>query len=162
MRERIWNELFQVKHNHFYCLFLLARQKRVLNIFNMTILVFSSAGIMGWPLWKNAPLISCLIVSSISLIKLISPYIIPSDKQIEKLDDITDFYCNYFNKLEQLWYDFYNERVTENEAQNNFYELKNLERDINKTVNEIVKSTNKKIYKRADTETRNYLQINFN
>lgn len=50
--------------------------------------------------WKDFPLVACIIVSLISLLKLISPHIVPSDKQIDKLDEITDFYFDYFNKLE--------------------------------------------------------------
>lgn len=162
MRTRIWNELGQIKHNHIYCILLLSRQKRVLNIFNITILVFSSAGIMGWRIWDNFTFIACIIIAGISLLKLISPHIIPSEKQIEKLDSITDFYFDYFNKLEQLWYDCYNDRLNDEDAQAKFYELKNTEREINKTINDIIKSTNNKIYKKTDIETRDYLRQIFN
>ena len=161
MRERLWNEIGQTKHNHFYCCYLLARHRRVLSYFNMAVLAFSSAGIMGWALWREFPLISCIIVSGISLLKLLSPHFIPSEKGIDKLDQVTDFYFDYYNKMEQLWLNHYNYRLTDEEAQTEFYALKGTERDINKTVNEIVKSTNKDIYKRADQETRNYLTRNF-
>ena len=77
-------------------MFILAHRRKVLNIFNIVILGFSSAGIMGWAFWKDFPLIACIIVSLISLLKLISPHIVPSDKQIDKLDEITDFYFDYF------------------------------------------------------------------
>lgn len=162
MRERIWYELGQVKHNHYYCVFLLAKQRRILNYFNITILAFSSAGIMGWGVWQNTPLISCVIVAAISLLKLLSPHIVPSDKQIDKLDNVTDFYFDYFNKLEQIWLDHYNYRTTDEETQTLFYSLKDSEREINKVINEIVKSNNKNIQKRADLETRNYLSRTFN
>jgi predicted metallo-beta-lactamase superfamily hydrolase len=162
MRDRLWYELGQVKHNHFYCVFLLSLQRRLLNYFNMTILAFSSAGIMGWTIWKEIPLVACIIVATISLLKLLSPHIVPSEKQIDKLDQVTDFYFDYFNKLEIIWFDHFNYRLTDEQAQAKFYKLKDTERDINKTVNEIVKSTNSKIYQKADTETRNYLQRTFN
>lgn len=162
MRERLWYELGQVKHNHFYCVFLLARQRRVLNYFNMIILAFSSAGIMGWSIWKEIPLFACIIVTTISLLKLLSPHFVPSDKQIDKLDRVADFYFDYFNKLEQIWLNHYNYRLTDEQTQSEFYALKDTEREISKTVNEIIKSTNKKILKRADLETRNYLQRTFN
>ncbi len=162
MRERLWYELGQTKQNHLYCVHLLALQRRLLNYFNMTILAFSSAGIMGWGFWKETPLVACVIVAIISLLKLLSPHIIPSDKQIDKLDNVTDFYFNYFNKLEQLWLDHYNYRLSDEQAQKKFYVLKNSEREISRTVNEIVKSTNKRIYTKADTETRDYLERTFN
>jgi hypothetical protein len=162
MRERIWYELGQIKHNHFYCVFLLARQRRLINYFNIIVLLFSSAGIMGWAIWKEFPLASCVIIAGISLLKLLSPHIIPSEKQIDKLDHVTDFYFDYFNKLEQLWYDHYNDRIDDKLAQTRFYELKDTEREINKTINELVKSTNTKIYNKTDLETRNYLKSIYN
>lgn len=162
MKERLWYELGQVKHNHFYTMFLLARQRKLLNYFNMTILIFSSGGIMGWTLWKDLPVVACIIIAIISLLKLLSPHLVPSEKQIDKLDQVADFYFDYYNKLEILWFDNYNERLTEESTQNKFFKLKKTEREINKMVNEIVKTPNKRILIKADTETRNYLHQTFN
>ena len=162
MRARIWYELGQIKHNHYYCVFLIARYRRIVTYFNIFILVFSSAGAMGWKIWENFPFVACIIIAIISLLKLISPHIIPSEKQIDKLDSVIDFYFDLFNKIEQLWFDFHNGRIDEETAQTKFYELKNTEREINKTINEIVKIINKKILKKTDFETRNYLSRIFN
>lgn len=162
MRERVWYELAQAKHNHLYCMFILAYRRKVLNIFNIVILGFSSAGIMGWAFWKDFPLIACIIVSSISLLKLISPHIIPSDKQIDKLDETTDFYFDYFNRLECLWFDFNSKKIDENQLQTQFYKIKNTEKKVNKSVNEIIKSHNQKLIKKAEIESNNYLTRTFN
>ena len=162
MRERLWYELAQTKHNHLYCVKLIGYRRRLLNYFNIAILVFSTSGVMGWSIWKDIPIVACCIVAVISILKLVSPQIIPSDKQIDKLDAVTDFYFDYFNKLEILWLDHYNKRLTDEDAQQKFYKLKNTERETNKITNEIVKSTNKKIYKKVDVEARAYLQLNFN
>ena len=162
MRERVWYELAQAKHNHLYCMFILAHRRKVLNIFNIVILGFSSAGIMGWAFWKDFPLIACIIVSSISLLKLISPHIIPSDKQIDKLDEITDFYFYYFNRLECLWFDFNSKKIDENQLQTQFYKIKNTEKKVNKSVNEIIKSHNQKLIKKAEIESNSYLTRTFN
>lgn len=162
MRDRLWNELTQCKHHHIYCVLLIAYQRRLLNFFNMTILAFSSAGIMGWSIWQNLPLASCIIVAGISLLKIISPHIIPSEKQIDKLDQVTDFYCDYYNKMEQLWMNHFNQRLTEEEVQKAFYKIKDTERNINKTVNEIVKRTNKSILFKTEKEAINYFKRTFN
>lgn len=162
IRDRLWNELTQCKHHHVYSIRLIAYQRRVLNIFNIAILLFSSAGIMGWKIWNNFPVIACVIIAGISLLKLLSPHIVPSEKQIDRLDQVTDFYCEYYNKLEALWMDHYNERLNDEEAQKTFYLIKDTERKINPTVNQIVKSTNKRILKKADKETNDYFKQLFN
>ena len=162
MRVRLWYEMCQCKHNHLYCLFLLSRQKGWLNVFNIILLVFSSAGIMGWKLWAEFPLVSCIIISAVQLLKLLQPHLLPSEKQIEHLEKITDFYFDYYNKMEQLWYDLYRGKMSENDMQAKFYKLKNSERDINKLVNNLIKHSNKKLLIKADIETRNYLGRTFN
>jgi hypothetical protein len=162
MRNRIWYELGQVKHNLLYCGFLLSRQRRLINIFNIIILSFSSAGIMGWTFWKELPIVSCIIIAGISLMKLLSPHIVPSEKQTEKLDKVIDFYFDYFNKLEKLWLDFDNYRINEEQAQEQFYKLKDSEREFNKITNEIVKSIINKIQKKSAIETSTYLNRTFN
>ena len=162
MRNRIWYELAQSKHNLFYCNFLLAYRRRLLNIFNIIILVFSGAGVMGWQFWNNFPFIACMIVSIISLIKLIGPHIIPSEKEIDKLDKVTDFYFNYYNQIENLWFEIQNNKINEEQYQKSFYKIKLTEKNVNKLVNEIIKHSNKKLTLRAKEETDNYLRQTFN
>lgn len=162
MRNRIWYELTQSKHNNVYCVYLLCYLRRVLNIFNIIILAFSTGGIMGWAIWKELPLTSCIIIAIISLLRILQPHLIPSEKQIDKLDQVADFYFDYYNKIEQLWMDSYYSRISDTEAQSRFYKIKNSEKSINKTVVEIIKRTNKKVVKKTDLETRLYLKNNFN
>ncbi len=162
MRDRLWNEMTQCKHHHIYCVLLIAYQRRLVNVFNIIILAFSSAGVMGWAFWKGLPLVACVIVSGISLLKLLSPHLVPSEKQLDKLDQVIDFYCDYYNKMEQLWMNHYNLRLTDNEMQDAFYKLKDTERSINKTVNEIVKRTNKSILTKTEKEALNYFKRTFN
>lgn len=162
MRERIWHELTQVKHNNLYCVYLLSYQRRLLNIFNIIILAFSTGGVMGWALWKELPLASCIIIAAISLLRLLQPHLIPSDKQIDKLDQVADFYFEYYNKLEPLWLDLYYSRISATEAQAKFYKIKNSEKSINKTVTEIIRRTNKGVLKKTDSEARAYFKSNFN
>jgi hypothetical protein len=162
MRERIWYELTQAKHHNLYCVHLLSFRRQILNIFNIIILGFSTGGIMGWAVWKDFPLASCIIIATISLFRLLQPHLIPSDKQIDKLDQVADFYFDYYNKLEPLWLDIYYSRISDTEAQAKFYKIKSTEKSINKTVTEIIKRTNKQVLKKTEFESRAYFKNNFN
>jgi len=116
---------------------------------------------MGWQVWNSFPIVACVIVSIISFCKLLAPHLIPSEKDIDKLDDVVDFYFDYYNSLECLWFDFEKDRITEEEMQKRFFELKNSEREVNKAINRLVKISNGSIRDRADTETLEYLQRTF-
>ncbi|MBE7694324.1 hypothetical protein [Tenacibaculum finnmarkense] len=131
MRNRIWTELTQSKHNIVFTSIYSDRQRFILRIFNIGILTFSSAGIMGWKIWKDLPLIACILIAGISLLKLLQPHLIMNEKQLKNLDDIHKFYADYYNKIEKLWYQFDSNRITEEQATNAFFKLKKLETDIN-------------------------------
>lgn len=162
MRARIWSEMLQARHNHFCCTKLLAKQRSEIKWFNIIVLVFSAGGAMGWKFWDYFPAASCTIIAIIQIARLVESQILPSEKNIENLEQVISFYFRYNNEMEKLWYDHYNYRLEDKEAQDKFYELKEEEEEINKKVNKVVKKVSKKICKESDEETRNYLKQNFN
>ena len=142
----------QAKHNEIYSTLLAGSYRYWLNIVNIVITTFSTAGVMGWKFWDNAPLVACMIIACISLLKLVLPYFIPSEKQIEKFDKISDFYFDFYLKLEPIWFDFENNRITEEQMQKKFYEIKRSEREINRIINEIHSKPKKGITKKTKIE----------
>ncbi|WP_293302036.1 hypothetical protein [Pedobacter sp. UBA4863] len=156
MRNRLWMELCQAKWNNKYCAVLLTYRRRVLNWVTILILVFSGAGVMGWKFWETMPFISCLIISAIQIVRLVQPHLFPTEKQIEKLEFVTDFYFDYYNKLEKLWFDYENERIDEENTQLEFYKLKDSEKEVNKIINEVIKTVDKKMKEKCDKATEEY------
>lgn len=162
IRNRIWAELTQSKHSiHFISLYS-DRQRLVLRIFNIGILIFSSAGVMGWKIWSGIPLIACVIISAVSLIRLVQPHLIMDDKQLKNLDVIHRFYADYYNKIEQLWFNFDSDKMDENQALEEFFKLKELETDINPVIAETIRSKPKRIIKKCKKYTDEYFQQIFN
>ncbi|MGV8093856.1 MAG: hypothetical protein AB2L24_18505 [Mangrovibacterium sp.] len=156
MRDRIWAELTQAKHNSEYSSLYLERQKKLKQYSQLIILAFSTGGIMGWPFWDKLPMIACVIISAISLLRLIQPQLIMKDEDLAKLDRINIFYCGYFVKLEKMWYEFEEMANYDSSFRNNFFELVNSESDANKLLNEIVLFHNKKLIKKAKTNSDTY------
>ena len=138
MRNRIWNELTQSKHNIEFISLYTNRQRFILRLFNIGVLAFSSAGIMGWGIWDKMPLVSCIIIAVISLVRLLQPHLVMNEKQLKGLDNIHKFYTDYYNKLEKMWYDFENERITEEQATKTFFKLKKTELNIDSVVSETI------------------------
>lgn len=145
LRNRIWSELTQSKHNIEFASIYCDIQRKRIRIFNLVVLIFSSGGVMGWKLWDNLPTIACVIIAAISLIRLAQPQIIMDNKMLKNLDDIHRFYVDYFNQLEALWFNFESEKLKDDEAQTEFYRLKQLESDINPMVAETIRSKPKRI-----------------
>lgn len=162
MRNRIWTELTQAKHNIEFATLYADQQRAVLRIFNIGILAFSSAGIMGWKIWENLPLIACIIIASVSLLRLLQPHIIMHEKQIKNLDDIHRFYSEFYNDIEKLWYDFEAERISEEQATNIFFDLKKREMEINPIIADTIRNKPKRIVSKCKLYSDQYFKQVFN
>ena len=157
MRERIWRELVQAIHNtEFACLYA-KEQRKYLTWFNISILVFSSGGVLGWPIWNEFAVVTSVIVALMSLIRLVQPHFIMNDKQLSNLDKIYTFYSNYRNELEKLWFDFEEARCDSEKAHKRFYNLKETEKEISITVNETVRKEPKKLVNLARKHSIDYI-----
>ncbi len=162
MRDRIWNELTQAKFNSEFATLYAEKQRIYLRRFNIVILLFSSGGVMGWAFWKGLPLLSCIIIAVISLLRLLQPHLIMNDKQISNLDSISNFYFIYYNKLERLWYDLEHKTINNEIGKDLFFEIKHSEDEINQTINETLKSKPKNLVNQATINSNNYFKLIFN
>ncbi len=161
MRTRIWTELTQAKHNIEFISLYSDRQRKILRYFNICILVFSTGGVMGWKIWESIPLISCIIIALISLIRLVQPHLIMTEKQISSLDVINKFYADYYNKLEKLWYDNEHQAIDLNKAKTSFFKIKETELTIDSMVNDIIRTKPKTLIKKAKINADLYFERTF-
>ncbi len=162
MRNRIWTELTQAKLNVEFTALYSERQRAILRYFNIFILVFSSGGIMGWRIWDNAPLLSCGLIAIMSLLRLIQPHLIMTDKQLSNIESIYKFYFDYYNRLERLWYDVEQGTLDNETIKSRFFEIKGLEVDINETINETIRTKPKKLIQKATNFSNEYFKLSFN
>ena len=162
MRDRIWTELTQAKHNEEFASLYAESQRTNLKWFNIGVLVFSTGGVMGWTIWENFPLLACIIIASVSLLRLIQPHIISTEKQISNIDTITNFYFCYYNKLERLWFDNEHKSLDKEAVKAKFFEIKETESEVTSLVNESLRTKPKRLISKARQNSINYLQRTFN
>jgi hypothetical protein len=162
MRDRIWTEITQAKFNVEFAALYADRQRSILRYFNIFILVFSTGGVMGWAVWDRFPLVSCIIISAVSLLRQIQPQLIMTDNQIINLDSISKFYFNYYNALEKLWYINEDNLIDKKNLQKEFFKIKNSESQINSLVDETIRNKPKKLVKKAKMYSDQYFKLSFN
>ena len=161
MRDRIWTELTQAKHNIEFASLYAERQRSILRYFNIGVLVFSSGGVMGWSIWELIPIIACGFIAFVSILRLIQPHIIMNDKQIINLESINKFYFEYYNKLEKLWYDIEQKSIDLGAAKEIFFEIKHSEAEVNTLVNETIRTKPKSLVKKANIYSTQYFKLSF-
>lgn len=133
----------------------------VVQKFNIAITIFSTSGVMGWGFWQEVPLVACVIISVISLLKLLQTQIIPSEKQLEEYSKVADFYFNFYLEIEKLWLDIENETIDFDTTHERFMILKQSERETNKTTNNIHKALNKRLAVKSEEATLKFINRAF-
>lgn len=158
MIEKIWYEMLHTKLGDNYLAGYISKQKRIKKWFKIFTLIFSTGGVLGWPIWEYVPVIACVLIAAMQLVTLLENQIIPSDQDIEDIARLRNKYNNYFNKLEKLWMDFQSNNINEDAAKEQFYELRTLlGADLLATDDKLnINGKIKSLYKKADLETRNY------
>ncbi|MCY0967893.1 hypothetical protein [Chryseobacterium wangxinyae] len=162
MRERIWFEMVDAKLKSIYCGLYLAKQRTINKWFNIIIVVFSTSGVLGWSFWKDLPFATSIIIMIMSIVKLLGTELIPNDNTFKKIEKSIDLYCDYYNKLENLWYEFDNDKIDNDKAQRKFYLIVAGEKDISKIINEVIKTKNSSFQDKAEIECNKYFDNIFN
>lgn len=164
MRTRIWNEITKLKHNIEYLLVYSRLQGNLARWINILILVFSSTGILGWSIWKepNLAAIACGLTAAMTLVKMISPFFILSDKETKKLDKYYVQLVNHFDSLEKFWFELEDEPIKENQITTEFYKFVQKGTDIHDRYSDLNIMHIKSLIKKSDTNTRDYFKNTFN
>lgn len=163
MRNDIWYTMGQIKFNVVYTSLLYEHKKHIAKIFNISIITLSVIGALFSKIWDVIPIIACIIIAIISLLKEFKGELVYSDKQFSSLNEIQSFYSEQLNKIEQLWRNFERGDIDIKSIEDRFYAIK--EREDSKillNVNENVTSNNKRLEKKAKLVCDIYFQTHYN
>ncbi len=157
MNDKLWYEFVHTKYGDCYLSLYLSAQQNVRKRFKILTLLFSASGILGWPVWKGAPIVSCILVAIVQLFHLIENQIILSEADIGKLAELRNLYLKQCNKLEKLWIDFHADRVTEEQVSESFFKFREEALKIEALDNRLNVKKRNKLMDKANMETNNYL-----
>lgn len=124
MNEKIWFEMVDRKYGEIYLTKYISLQRALKKTFTILTLLISVSGILGWKYFENYAWLAFIAISIMQLFTLIENQLIRSEKEVEEISNLRMMYTKYFNKLEQLYTEFYFNRITEENATNQFFELR--------------------------------------
>lgn len=124
MNNKIWYEMIDRKFGEIYLTKYLSLQRALKKTFAILTILISVSGILGWKYFEDYAWIAFILISIMQLFTLVENQLIRSDKEIEEISNLRMLYTKYFNKLEQLYTEYYFNRVTEEIAANQFFELR--------------------------------------
>ncbi|MES2804080.1 MAG: hypothetical protein V4652_00825 [Bacteroidota bacterium] len=158
MNDKIWYEMVDKKYGEIYLTKYLSRQRTFKKIFTIMTLLISVSGILGWKYFEDYAWIAFILISIMQLFTLIENQLIRSDKEIEEMSNLRLMYTKYFNKLEHLFIEYKFNRIAEEDATNQFFELRKTDWE---KIEELDCKLDIKIFKslmdKSDIETNQYI-----
>lgn len=158
MTNKIWFEFIHTKHGDDYLVLYLKRLRETRKIVNISTLVLSGSGVFSWTIWTYLPVVTSIITAIIQLFRLIENQLVPSDKDIEQIAKLRDMYFDQANKLERLWVEYNSGKISESEATNRFFELRDAAKEIKTLNNKINIQEITDLQNKADIRTNDYIK----
>jgi hypothetical protein len=159
IRANIWYELVNVKFGDEYLVFYLARERQIRKWFRGITIICSTGGIFSASISAKIPtIVSCSIIGLVQAATSIENFIIRSEKDIEEICKLRMMYYDRSIKLEQLWHEFASEKISEDQASNQFFALKKATIEIEKLDNKLNIKRYKLLKNKADKTTRDYIK----
>jgi len=161
MRERIWNNLLDIRFKAFYIDLLSSKFQKRDRYINIFLALASSGSIAAWTIWKEVPIVWGLIIALSQVIQVVKPYF-PYMKISKYLDEVYIKLLGLHLDYERLWYTFDNEDITEKTATEKFFELNSKEHEIFKSSDGSISLEDDRIEKKTYLLMQTYVKNNYN
>lgn len=163
VRNKIWEELKQA-HANVLCLSWYTNQQRKYDRwYQLFIALVASGGTFGFMINEYAPLLGSGIIAFVSVAKSVFPHFLQPEKELCILDGLMDYYNQYMNKMEYIFYQFDHKYINEKEAFQKFHEQKQEECSKQSIMNRLVRSIPGSRNEEIDKESTEYInKVYFN
>ena len=136
MRDRIWNNLYNIKFKALYTCECSKKAEKYGRIYSLFIAMTSAGSIATWTAWEKIPSVWAVIVAVSQVLHVSKPYF-PFIKNDKAFLELSYEFESLYIEFEKLWYCFENDKITTDEAEQQFYELREKEFHIEKNHKEI-------------------------
>ena len=157
MRNRIWHELGQTRYYVEFLSLYIAQTAKLNGRIKVFTAIFVIGSIIGWYRFDELKILWAILLVLIQLFILFKDFFLVSESQVSRLRTVLRFYNRHCRDLESLWFDFHEERITDDQARKKLNLLIKKELDMQELENHDRISGTKKQKNRADVATREYL-----
>jgi hypothetical protein len=156
---KIWYDLVHTKFGDEYLVLYLSHQRKIRKWFKILTILFSAGGIFSAFQSARIPtIISCVAIGIVQVATSIENFIIHSENDLENLSKLRLLYYSRSNKIEELWHSFTTKKLSEEDATNEFFLLRNSAKEIEELDNTLNVRSFKTLKEIADRNSRTYLK----
>lgn len=157
MSNRIWHELGQVRHNVEFLRRYITRAQQRNGLIRILTAILTFGSIAGWYKFAELSIVWAIFLILIQLFNLFKDFFLVSDSKLSTLRTVLSFYNRHCLDLENLWFEFHEERITDEQARKKLTALRKKELEMLELEKHDVISGNKRQRANADLATRQYL-----
>ena len=157
VRNKIWEEIKQAKSNAI-CIRRYNSLQRQLNcLYNVFIATAATIGTISTRFNMELSIYALVSIAFVSLVKSIFPQILQPEQELCNLDALMDYYNSFANKLEYLFYQFDEDKITEEEVVEKLFNMKYEECNKQSQMNKLIRFIPWYIQNDVDKEIKIYL-----
>lgn len=161
MKEKIWAILCDTKFKTYILSYLIDKFQKLERNINIFLVIASSSSIAVWAIWKEYPFLWSGIIAGSQVLTVIKPYL-PYFKYVKELNSKLPLIENINIEIEQLWYKLQQKKISDDEAAENYFEIK---KQITKIINfadDTIFTVDKEMENKANERMKNFLKSNYN
>lgn len=163
IENKIWYDFVHSKYGDEYLVLYIGRQRTYRKWFKILTILFSASGVFSaFQSAKIPTIISFIVIGLVQLATSIENFIIHSEDDLDSLGKLRLLYYDKSNKLEKLWHSLFTKKITEDEASQEFFNLRMASKEIEELDNKLNVRTFKKLKAIAHSNTENYLNTYYN
>ena len=156
MRNRIWYTLVETKTNEYYTTSVTRFYQLCEWLTNTFLVIATSTSVAAWVTWQKHPLIWILIIGGSQLVTLIKPFLL-FPKYVKTYNEKSVALQNIACDLESLWYQFNREKITEDEAEQEYNAIKKRLVENDRFPDEVIVFTHKTSLNKAEARANSFL-----
>jgi phosphoribosylpyrophosphate synthetase len=156
----IWTSLVESKFKEIYIGHKIIQLKKFERNINIFLILSTSGSIASWMIWENLKLIWAIIIGISQVVSLIKPYF-PYSENIKELKKFNSLYKKLNLKYEKLWNQISTGTIEEEEAMNDYFQLRDEENEFSDLSDEIIISNSDKIYNKSNSDLQHFLKNNY-
>ena len=131
MRNRIWNNLYNIKFKALYTCECSRRAESYSRLYSLFLALSSAGSIATWAIWKQIPSAWASLIAVSQILHVAKPYF-PFIKNDKVFLEMSYEFESLYIEFEKLWYSFEEGKITNDEVAKKFYELRDKEISIEK------------------------------
>lgn len=167
LRTRMWEDLFDAKkYDEFLSLYLASKRKNKV-VYDIIIASISVLGAVltflqkEVELLKSSAFVACMLIIVVQLADKALPSWVIGDEVINKLSEYRIKYVIFYERLDRIWCEFENEKINYNEAFEKYFDLRQMNIELQQLDNSVLIKVNQKLLDLAKDRADLHMEKHF-